>query len=92
MSPLYFFYPKPATVSSFQTESSRLLTAAVINTSFRKILLADPATALASGYSGEAFCLNKKDRSRVTAIRAASLEEFAQQLTQIHEFTNASIA
>ncbi len=92
MSPLYFFYPKPTTVSSFQTESSRLLTAAVINASFRKILLADPATALDSGYSGEAFCLNKKDRSRVSAIRATSLEEFAQQLTQVQEVSGASIA
>jgi hypothetical protein len=65
-----------------QNEYSRLLTAAVVNTSFRKILLSDPAQALASGYSGESFHFSHTETQHVINIRATSLADFAEQLIQ----------
>lgn len=65
------------------TEYSRILSAAVVNRHFRQMLLNDPAKAVSSGYSGEQFNLNHEDRSRLAAIRANSLAEFAAQLSQI---------
>jgi expansin (peptidoglycan-binding protein) len=64
-------------------EYSSILSAAVINNSFRQMLLSDPAKAVSSGYSGEAFNLNKEDKKRLTAIHAVSLADFAAQLSQI---------
>jgi hypothetical protein len=61
-------------------EISRILTAAVINESFRKLLLANPDKALSSGYRGEPFHLAKEERIRLSAIRASSLAEFAAQI------------
>jgi hypothetical protein len=64
-------------------EYSRILSAAVINTSFRKMLLKDPFKAVSSGYSGEIFNLNRADENRLASIRAESLADFAAQLSQI---------
>lgn len=66
-----------------QQEISRILTAAVINENFRKLLLANPDKALAAGYRGEPFHLAKEERSRLAAIRASSLAEFAAQIPQM---------
>ena len=74
-------YSTPNQVSS--PEYSRILSAAVINTSFRKMLLKDPVKAVCSGYSGEIFNLNSADKNRLASIRAASLTDFAAQLSQI---------
>ncbi len=63
-------------------EISRILTAAVINENFRKLLLANPDKALTTGYRGEPFHLAKEERVRLTAIRANSLAEFAAQIPQ----------
>ncbi len=70
---------------NFQTqqEFSRLLTAAVINGSFRQALLNNPSAAITSGFGGEAFNLSADVVKRVSSIRATSLAEFATQLTQI---------
>ena len=65
-----------------QREYSRLLTAAVINTNFRKMLLANPAQALAAGFSGESFHFSPEEFQRVISIQAASLADFAEQLIQ----------
>ena len=65
------------------SEYSRILSAAVINSKFREMLLSDPAKAIASGYSGEKFDLDREDKNRLSAIRATSLAEFAAQLSQI---------
>jgi hypothetical protein len=62
-------------------ELSRLLTAAVVNQKFRKLLLADPAIALVSGFNGEPFRLASEDKDRVLSINANSLADFAMQLT-----------
>ena len=65
-----------------QQEISRILTAAVINESFRKQLLANPDKALTVGYRGEPFHLAKEERSQLASIRASSLAEFAAQIPQ----------
>jgi len=76
--------PLPATdtpkVLGQSSEINRLLTAAVVSRGFRQILLANPMAALTAGYRGESFCLNAEEMRQVTAIRAASLQEFALQL------------
>ena len=64
-------------------EYSRILSAAVINNSFREMLLKDPVKAVCGGYSGEKFNLNSEDKSRLASIRASSLADFAAQLSQI---------
>ncbi len=65
-------------------EISRLLTAAVINENFRKLLLANPDKALSTGYRGEPFHLASEERRLLAAIRANSLAEFAAQIPQLH--------
>ena len=65
------------------SEYSRILSAAVINSKFRDMLLSDPVKAVSCGYSGEQFELNHEDKNRLATIRATSLAEFAAQLSQI---------
>jgi hypothetical protein len=62
-------------------EVSRLLTAAVVNKRFCKLLLTNPASALASGYNGESFRLDREDKDLIVSIQAKSLAEFAKQLS-----------
>ncbi len=64
-------------------EYSRILSAAVINSSFRSMLLSDPAKAVACGYSGEKFNLGHADQKRLSTIHASSLADFASQLANI---------
>lgn len=63
-----------------QQEFSRLLTAAVINGSFRQALLNNPSEAISSGFGGEAFDLGADVVQRLSSIRATSLADFASQL------------
>ena len=64
-------------------EYSRILSAAVINSSFRSMLLSNPAKAIAGGYSGEKFNLGHADQMRLSSIHANSLADFASQLANI---------
>lgn len=64
-------------------ELSRILSAAIINCHFRSMLLNDPVTAIANGYSGESFSLASIEREKLGAIRAKSLADFAAQLSAI---------
>ncbi len=64
-------------------EYSRILSAAVINSSFRSMLLSDPAKAIANGYSGEKFNLDHADQKRLSSIHANSLADFASQLAKL---------
>lgn len=66
-----------------QNEFSRLLTAAVINGSFRQALLNNPVEAISSGFGGEAFNLSSDVVQRLSTIRANSLAEFASQLSSL---------
>ncbi len=67
-----------------QQEISRILTAAVINAHFRQMLLSNPAGAIASGYGGEAFHLDKEEKNCLASIQANSLADFASQLANVH--------
>jgi hypothetical protein len=69
-------------------ELSRLLTAAVVNQRFCKLLLANPASALASGYNGESFRLGKEEHDFILSIQAKNLADFARQLTGVHPVNN----
>jgi hypothetical protein len=65
------------------SEYSRILSAAVINSKFRAMLLSDPVKAVSCGYSGEQFSLDREDQNRLATIHASSLAEFAAQLSEI---------
>ncbi len=77
----------PVTTQSVKSSSngyelSRLLTAAVVNPRFCKLLLSDPAKALTNGYNGETFRFAKEERERILSIKAQSLPDFAGQLIE----------
>jgi len=61
-------------------ELSRLISAAVVNQRFCRLLLSDPAKALTNGYNGEEFYLASNEQDLILSIRAASLADFAMQL------------
>jgi hypothetical protein len=73
-------------------EYNRILTAAVINQQFRQLLLANPAKAIERGYAGEKFRLGREDKTRVAAIRATSLADFALQLQQTMQSQSAYLS
>ena len=68
---------------SEKKEYSRILSAAVINSHFRQMLLDDPVKAISNGYSGEQFNINNEEKVRLSVIRATSLADFAAQLSQV---------
>jgi hypothetical protein len=70
----------PSSVTT-AAELSRLINAAVVNRGFRRLLLSDPARALAAGYNGEDFSLGMEIVDLVLSIRASDLAEFARALT-----------
>ncbi len=78
--------------SQAKQEYSRILTAAVINNQFRKLLLANPGKAIESGYGGEMFSLAREEKRRVAAIRATSLADFATQLSQVMDYSMVASA
>jgi hypothetical protein len=73
--------PHASGFSSNGGELSRLISAAVISKEFCSLLLTNAASALESGYNGESFRLATEDQELVLTIRAASLSDFALQLT-----------
>jgi hypothetical protein len=79
MSALQFYISPTRRINP---ELNRLLTAAVINRNFCKLLLKDPANALANGYNGEYFHLANEEKDRLLSIRARSLDEFAKRLLE----------
>lgn len=66
-----------------QQELSRLLTAAVISSQFRKMLLTNPAKAISSGYGGESFQIPGEEKKRLSAIQATNLADFAKQAQRL---------
>jgi hypothetical protein len=78
--------------SRTQQEYSRILTAAVINNQFRKLLLTNPAKAIEIGYGGEMFTLAREEKRRVAEIHATSLADFASQLSQALDYGMAVAA
>jgi hypothetical protein len=71
------YIPPPAPVTD-------VLSTALINETFRELLLTDPERALDEGYLGEPFHLTLADRQRILAIQADSLEELAAQIAQLY--------
>jgi hypothetical protein len=73
------------TGKSLQTarEYSRILTAAVISTQFRRMLLDDPSKAISAGFGGEKFHLDNEDQMGIASIRATTLADFASELNRI---------
>ncbi|MCL4562789.1 MAG: hypothetical protein M1281_19520 [Chloroflexi bacterium] len=63
---------------------SRLLTAAVINQGFRKLLLSNPEKALNSGFNGESFSLNGHEKDLILSIHATTLTDFANKVATHH--------
>jgi hypothetical protein len=81
MSNIFIDYMQPSEkVIDNEREYSRIMTAAVVNERFRKLLLSNPSLALKSGYGGEAFNLESEESERISAIKATSLAEFARQM------------
>lgn len=64
-------------------EFSRILSAAVVNQNFCRLLLSDPALAIRSGYGGEDFHLANEETQKLSSIRASSLAEFARQMNSL---------
>lgn len=79
MSPMVFDGKKQGYMDVSQ-EYGRILTAAVISSQFRQLLLTNPGKAISAGFGGEAFHLDVEDRNRLASIRATSLADFASQL------------
>jgi hypothetical protein len=63
-----------------EREYSKILTAAVVNEKFRKLLLTNPGLAIRNGFGGEAFHLGSEDTRRISSIRVSTLAEFARQM------------
>jgi hypothetical protein len=61
-------------------EVSRILTAAVISSQFRQLLLSNPDKAISSGFGGEVFNLKREEKNRIASIRAKNLADFAAQV------------
>jgi hypothetical protein len=64
---------------------SRLISAAVVDSSFRKLLLSKPGKAMDAGYLGEMFELTEYDRALILSIQASTLSDLAAQLVRLQE-------
>jgi hypothetical protein len=73
------------TPRQWSAELNRLLSAAVVNKRFCQLLLTEPETALGLGFNGESFALSAHEEALVLAIRATTLQSFAQQLLSLCE-------
>ena len=83
MEKMYTTVPRYERTGGDHTEKeySRILTAAVINPQFCRILLTDLDRALNIGFAGEPFRLNTESHDLLSGIHAQSLSEFARQLS-----------
>jgi hypothetical protein len=59
------------------------LAASAINPRFRNSLLADPKSAIQSGFGGELFSFSQDTYHLLTSIKACSLPDFVHQLGEI---------
>ena len=62
---------------------------AVVSQRFREMLLTNPAKALEKGYDSERVDLTPIERQLVLSIKATTIEDFAQQLIQLVEESDA---
>ncbi len=61
-------------------ELNRVLCAAVVSTSFRNMLLANPEIAVSSGYQGEKFNLTDEDRRWLYSTHPTNLVDLAADM------------
>lgn len=87
----YDYHKRDETLVQREREYSRIMTAAVISERFRKLLLANPEMAIKSGFNGEAFHLAVDESRRISAIKAATLAEFARQMNGLQQTAKLSI-
>jgi len=73
-------------------ESLRVLSAAVVSSRFRQLLLSDPRRAINSGYAGETFHMDENELAWIASIRAESLAEFARQMNEVPYPAHSSVA
>lgn len=91
MSNIFFDYKQAEKINPLkEQEYSRILTAAVVNEKFRKLLLSNPEMAIRNGFGGEAFHLADDDTRRLAAIRATTLADFARQMNNAASVTRLS--
>jgi hypothetical protein len=69
----------PARIREDVAEMSRLINAALVDSSFCSLLLYKPAQALKQGYLGEVFNLSELETQFVIQARANSLTDFAMR-------------
>ena len=72
-------------VSTNPKAISKLLSAAIVDRSFQKVLLTRPEEAMANGYNGEIFNLTEDDQAMIMTIQATSIKDFATQLVRLRE-------
>jgi len=78
-------FPKTPTIENKSNSGlTHLISAAVVDSTFRKQLLSNPALALENGYSGQHFQLSYEEHRRIISIKAKSLPDFATQLFDYH--------
>jgi hypothetical protein len=61
-------------------ELNRLLSAAIVSTGFRNLLITNPESAIAKGYQGEKFNLSSDEYSWLVSVQATDLASLASQL------------
>ncbi len=71
----------PTRQISTSANISRLITAAVVNQGFRSLLLSNPEKALSSGYYGESFRLDGREKELILSIHANNLADFADKVS-----------
>lgn len=62
---------------------NRLISAAVVDRHFCRMLLADPVSAIAAGYNGEKFIFSEQSSAVIGSIRVESLVDFAAQILDV---------
>jgi len=72
----------PCRQASPSANISRLITAAVVNQGFRNLLLSNPEKAIATGYNGESFGLDRHEKELILSIQATSLTDFAVKVSR----------
>jgi len=63
-------------------ELHRLISAAIVNQSFRCQLLENPLEAVRTGYLGQSFCLTSGEHELLASIRASDFPTFSQHIHQ----------
>ena len=72
---------RPEQTANFR-EMNRLLSAAIVSSGFRNMLITSPETAIAKGYQGEKFNLTNDEYSWLVSIQAIDLASLASHMLE----------